>query len=166
MKTKFLLFFPGLAISINSFCQDSTSLKNNTEIQNQQQLPTTMNPVQQSQPNNQPIYRDTRLGSSSPQYNTYQKNQYGAGGVTTDYYKSQGGGIPENIAAQHYFDTTHPSYRDTRLGSSSPNYNTYEKNNYGAGAVTTNPNKGQGGVPVFAPATSEILSTTDSLRKY
>jgi hypothetical protein len=32
-------------------------------------------------------------------------------------------------------------YRDTRLGSSSPLYDTYEKNDYGAGAITTNPNK-------------------------
>lgn len=35
-------------------------------------------------------------------------------------------------------------YRDTRLGSSSPMYNTYKKNDNGAGAVTTNPNKGGG----------------------
>jgi len=35
-----------------------------------------------------------------------------------------------------------PPYRDTRLGSSSPLYNTYEKNNNGAGSITTNPNKG------------------------
>lgn len=35
----------------------------------------------------------------------------------------------------------HPStpYIDTRLGSSSPLYDTYEKNTYGAGSVTTNP---------------------------
>lgn len=40
---------------------------------------------------------------------------------------------------------TPPSnYRDTRLGSSSPLYNTYKKNDNGAGAVTTNPNKGGG----------------------
>ncbi len=32
-------------------------------------------------------------------------------------------------------------YRDTRLGSSSPLYNTYKKNDYGAGAITNNPNK-------------------------
>ena len=32
-------------------------------------------------------------------------------------------------------------YRDTRLGSSSPLYNTYKKNDDGAGAITTNPNK-------------------------
>ncbi len=31
------------------------------------------------------------------------------------------------------------TYNDTRLGSSSPQYNTYEKNNYGAGSVTTSP---------------------------
>ncbi|MFS8083693.1 MAG: hypothetical protein ACMG51_09590 [Ginsengibacter sp.] len=36
-------------------------------------------------------------------------------------------------------------YRDTRLGSSSPMYNTYKKNDKGAGAITTNPNKGGGG---------------------
>lgn len=35
-----------------------------------------------------------------------------------------------------------PLYRDTRLGSSSPLYNTYQKNDNGAGAITTNPNKG------------------------
>lgn len=35
-------------------------------------------------------------------------------------------------------------YRDTRLGSSSPMYNTYKKNDKGAGAITTNPNKGGG----------------------
>jgi hypothetical protein len=31
-----------------------------------------------------------------------------------------------------------PPYMDTRLGSSSPQYNTWEKNNNGAGSVTTN----------------------------
>lgn len=33
------------------------------------------------------------------------------------------------------------TYYDTRLGSSSPLYDTYEKNDYGAGAITTNPDK-------------------------
>ena len=32
-------------------------------------------------------------------------------------------------------------YRDTRLGGSSKKYNTYRKNDNGAGAITTNPNK-------------------------
>jgi len=141
MKTQFLLIIPGIFISVNSFCQDSTSSKNKNILQNQGQVHTTITPAQQSEANNQIIYRDTRLGSSSPLYNTYEKNKNGAGGVTTDYYKSQGSGIPESIPPQHYFDTTQHTYRDTRLGSSSPYYNTYEKNNYGAGSVTTNPNK-------------------------
>lgn len=34
-----------------------------------------------------------------------------------------------------------PLYRDTRLGGSSKQYNTYKKNDNGAGAVTNNPNK-------------------------
>ncbi|MEO6819247.1 MAG: hypothetical protein ABI204_05930 [Ginsengibacter sp.] len=41
---------------------------------------------------------------------------------------------------KHRKDTT-VMYRDTRLGSSSPLYNTYKKNDNGAGSVTTNPNK-------------------------
>lgn len=32
-------------------------------------------------------------------------------------------------------------YRPTRLGSSSPRTDTYKKNDFGAGSVTTNPNK-------------------------
>lgn len=42
-------------------------------------------------------------------------------------------------------------YRDTRLGSSSPLYNSYIKNHYGAGAITTNPNKWGSGAPEPAP---------------
>ncbi len=37
--------------------------------------------------------------------------------------------------------TTSKIYRDTRLGSSEPQYNTYKKNDNGAGAVTTSPKK-------------------------
>ncbi len=37
-------------------------------------------------------------------------------------------------------DTT-KIYRDTRLGSSEKKYNTYKKNDNGAGAVTTSPKK-------------------------
>lgn len=47
----------------------------------------------------------------------------------------------------HFRNTPPPIYRDTRLGSSSPLYNTYKKNDYGAGAITTNPNKT--GTPIF-----------------
>lgn len=42
-------------------------------------------PVQRAMPQSAPgeIYNDTRLGSSSPQYDTWKKNSNGAGSVTT-----------------------------------------------------------------------------------
>ena len=46
-----------------------------------------------------------------------------------------------NISKHEYKFMPKPLYRPTRLGSSSPLYSTYKKNNYGAGAITTNPNK-------------------------
>ena len=59
------------------------------------------------------------------------------------------------------FDNSIHAYRDTRLGSSSSLYNTYQKNDYGAGSVTNNPNKGSGG---GAPVATDITNppTTDS----
>jgi len=85
------------------------------------------------------IYQDTRLGSSSPDYNTYEKNDNGVGSITTNPNKGTGSNM--SIPSANLNRPT-PIYRDTRLGSSSPLYNTYEKNDDGAGAVTTNPNKG------------------------
>jgi hypothetical protein len=87
------------------------------------------------------IYRDTRLGSSSPQYNTYEKNDYGAGAVTTNPNKNGGGAGIEMSSPSPTESATQNSarYRSNQLGSSSPLYNTYEKNNYGAGSVTTSP---------------------------
>ena len=40
-------------------------------------------PVKKSSPSNVPVYKRNRLGSSSPLYNTYEKNSNGAGSVTT-----------------------------------------------------------------------------------
>lgn len=37
----------------------------------------------ETKPEKKEIYRDTRLGSSTQQYDTYEKNEYGAGSVTT-----------------------------------------------------------------------------------
>lgn len=50
-------------------------------------------------------------------------------------------------------------YRDTRLGSSSPMYNTYKKNDNGAGSITNNPNKGGAGsapIPVNENAKDSV----------
>lgn len=92
-------------------------------------------------PTKQQIYRDTRLGGSSPYFNTYEKNDYGAGAITTDPNKANGIAKYPDV----YFDSsnlTSKIYRDTRLGGSSPGHKTYKTNDYGAGAITTNPNKG------------------------
>lgn len=84
------------------------------------------------------VYRDTRLGSSSPLYDTYKKNDNGAGAVTTNPNKSMG----SNYTANEETSTpaaSNPVYNPNRLGSSSPQYDTYKTNNNGAGSVTTSP---------------------------
>jgi hypothetical protein len=153
MKAKTLaIFVSSFFISNSSFCQDTSA--NQRLTQDRTYEPARL-PNEYSTP--QPhIYRDTRLGSSSPLYNTYKKNDYGAGAVTTNPNKGSGSTFTSNsnlISKQQS-----PVYRDTRLGSSSPLYNTYEKNDYGAGAITTNPNKGGGGS--FIPPSENISATT------
>lgn len=105
-------------------------------------------------------YRDTRLGSSSPLYNTYRTNDNGAGSVTTNPNK-EGGGMPASASQEVVNQSTHQPqktfYGNIRLGSSSPLYNTYRTNENGAGSVTTNPNKGGGGAPFAAKPAQHIL---------
>lgn len=121
----------------------------------------------------QPFYRDTRLGSSSPEYNTYQTNDYGAGSVTTNQNKGGGGFIPTTtttaIVPQYSKPVNQTFYRDTRLGSSSPQYDTYRKNDNGAGAVTTNPNKSGGYIlpelPPIQPEQTPVVDSTASKPK-
>lgn len=125
------------------------------DINPQQQKPVVKNDPIISQPTRPPVsnptptpaapatgdvYRDTRLGSSSPQYNTYEKNDNGAGSVTTNPNKN-GGGAGMEISNSSITEpaTQNPVQDRNRLGSSSPQYNTYEKNNNGAGSVTTSP---------------------------
>lgn len=138
MKLKIFSNFVALIfIGSSAFAQDTSS---NQSLNDQTyQISTPIKNYTMPQKNH--VYRDTRLGSSSPYYNTYQKNANGAGAVTTNPHKSGGfSQIPGN-----YFDSSSNAstqiYRDTRLGSSSPTDSTYETNNNGAGAVTTNPNK-------------------------
>jgi hypothetical protein len=65
----------------------------------------------------------------------------------------------------HFKNQPSVIYRDTRLGSSSPLYNTYQKNNFGAGAITTNPNKSEGPSFIYSsPAKPDtIKNVPDSL---
>ena len=138
MKNKILFIFTlALILSTHVVAQDTTTQK---PALNDETYPikTTRNNYNSSQ---HQIYRDTRLGSSSANYNTYKKNDNGAGAITTDPHKAAGiSSFPEmqpDSTAEH----APKIYRDTRLGSSSALYNTYQKNDYGAGAVTTNPHK-------------------------
>lgn len=128
-----------LSFSNAVFSQDTSQNQKLSEEHTYQVTPPANNFSQPAKPH---IYRDTRLGSSSPKYDTYKKNDYGAGGVSTNPNKESGG-----IATYPDFHAdssrkTNKIYRDTRLGSSSPLYDTYKKNDKGAGAITTNPNKG------------------------
>lgn len=149
MKIKLALMVPGMLISFTAISQVSTQLpdiNNKVTLKNEPQVHTTIIPAQETNSAlSQTTLYDTRLGSSSPLYNTYEKNDDGAGAITTNPNKTQGGEAPQSIIPHP--DSTdsnsdQPVYRDTRLGSSSPLYNTYEKNDDGAGAITTNPNKG------------------------
>ena len=131
------LIFLLLITSIVS-AQDTSA---NQSLSNDQTYPTNSPVKNYNAPQKNHIYRDTRLGSSSPYYNTYQKNDYGAGAITTNPYKTSGNA---SFPANHLDSSENlisKIYRDTRLGSSSPYYNTYKKNDYGAGAITTNPHK-------------------------
>ncbi len=69
--------------------------------------------------------------------------------------------ITDSLKGDHelHLQSSPHIYRDTRMGSSSPLYNSYKKNDYGAGAITTNPNKSAG--PSFIYASP--IKNTDSL---
>ena len=138
---KYLMIILCCCFAFTTKAQDFSYTKTDTA-----KIKSTILKQKSQQPVATPMYRDTRLGSSSPLYNTYQKNDNGAGAITTNPNKS-GGMIPitsEEMAIDSAAAKLTPEkqmYRDTRLGSSSPLYNTYEKNKEGAGAVTTNPIK-------------------------
>lgn len=135
------IFIIAACMSDPVFCQD-TSQNQKLSQEHTYQVSSPSNNF--SQPKKKPVYRDTRLGGSSPLYNTYKKNDYGAGAITNNPNKGSG-----EISTYPYHSnsakTTTKIYRDTRLGGSSPLYDTYKKNDKGAGSITTNPNKGTGG---------------------
>jgi hypothetical protein len=146
-----LTLIAAILISDHVFCQDTSSNQKLSENETYHIAPTNNNQI--PLPENQ-IHRDSRLGSSSPVYNTYQKNNNGAGSITTNPNKGSG----STFSPDFNLDSSQkkPFYHDTRLGSSSSLYNTYQKNDYGAGAITTNPNKGSGGGNFTPPPTTQI----------
>jgi|SRR6185312_7113835 len=157
MKAKTIaIFISGFFISNCVFSQDTSQNQRLTQDRTYQPAQSTPLPNEYSTP--QPhVYRDTRLGSSSPLYNTYKKNDYGAGSITSNPNKGSGSTFTETYPTTNS-SQKNPIYRDTRLGSSSPLYNTYQKNDYGAGAITTNPNKNGGGS--FTPPSQQESGTS------
>lgn len=139
MKLKiFSNFIIFLLIGSSAFGQDTSA---NQSLSNDQTYPVSTPIKNYNVPQKAHIYRDTRLGSSSPYYNTYEKNDNGAGAVTTNPNKSGGISQYPNDFSNSSSNVSNQSYMDTRLGSSSPVDSTYGTNNNGAGAVTTNPQK-------------------------
>jgi hypothetical protein len=88
MKKFITILLSGVFISLKSFCQDTTHLSKkkvahkNSHNTNQVLVSRTQN-KKITMPAKKPMYRDTRLGSSSKKYNTYKKNDNGAGAITT-----------------------------------------------------------------------------------
>lgn len=139
MKFEIITLF--LIFSFTTFSAVSQDTSQNQRLKEEYTYPIKSNHKKYKPAIKHHIYRDTRLGGSSPYFNTYQKNDYGAGAITTDPNKSNG------IAKYpgDHFDSSKLSskiYRDTRLGGSSPHHRTYKTNDYGAGAITTDPHKG------------------------
>ena len=88
MKNKIItLLISALVLSINVFAQDSLhkSTMHKQMVTHKSHMSSTMHHsvADTSKAAKKPMYRDTRLGSSSPKYNTYKKNKNGAGAVTT-----------------------------------------------------------------------------------
>lgn len=139
MKLKiFANFIFLLLIGSSALAQDTSA---NQNLSKDQTYPVSSPPINYNTPQKHHIYRDTRLGSSSPYYNTYQKNDNGAGAITTNPHKKNG---IAPYPGDHFDSSANANtkiYRDTRLGSSSPGHRTYKTNDYGAGAITTDPHK-------------------------
>ena len=80
-----------LLISLSGFSQDTTHhLASKKATPNKSSQPGLKKETTYSYPKKvykkpvkKPMYRDTRLGSSTKKYNTYKKNDNGAGAVTT-----------------------------------------------------------------------------------
>jgi hypothetical protein len=102
MKTRFLLIAIFVFISFVAFCQDSSYHQSHQKVtfKNEPQIHSAIVPAQKTDNSTPtPFYRDTRLGSSSPLYNTYKKNDYGAGAITTNPNKGGSGSTPDLPAA-------------------------------------------------------------------
>ena len=105
MKTKILLSAIALFMVNTAFSQDTTNLSAKSKItfkdkpQTQSKKISFKKKLNRKKKDTTVMYRDTRLGSSSPKYNTYKKNKYGAGAVTTNPNKIKSSKDPRIIFA-------------------------------------------------------------------
>lgn len=89
MKSRILLSAIALFSISTAFAQDTSHYNTESKItfkdkpQGQLEKVTFKKKLNKKKKNNTVMYRDTRLGSSSPLYDTYKKNKNGAGAVTT-----------------------------------------------------------------------------------
>lgn len=140
----FVIAFTFLAVS-PAFSQDTSQNQKLTEEHNQKLTEEHTYPIRPTKrkygiSGTPHIYRDTRLGGSSPYFNTYQKNDYGAGAITTDPNKGMG----VTKYPQDQLDSSNMGnkmHSEPRLGGSSLGHRSYQSNDYGAGAIKTNPHK-------------------------
>lgn len=131
------IFFIAISVSLSAIGQDTS--QNQKLSENETYHVTSSHSNYKNSPQHH-IYRDTRLGGSSPGHRTYKTNDYGAGAITTNPHKT-GSAITYHKKVVDSSKNQSKIYRDTRLGGSSPGHRTYKKNDYGAGAITTNPHK-------------------------
>lgn len=168
MKKNISIFISCLFLSGVGFAQDSTRSESHTTYKTDPQVKSVVIPAKKYHTDGSAVhYRPTRLGSSSPVYNTYEKNDFGAGAVTTNPNKSGSAASTINPEVPPNNSSNSGIRRDTRLGSSSPLYDSYKKNDYGAGAITTNPNKTGGGANVIInPAQDTMHVHSDTTRNF
>ncbi len=137
----FLFFIPALV-----FCQDSNSSKKETKLHKffnpENKNIVTNQDSSKSIPSATIAIQTPNLIDSTHNTNNNKlaENKLIPNNTVTNTYTNQPAATPA-IPVQPQ-ENTNTIYRDTRLGSSSPLYNTYKKNDNGAGSVTTNPNKG------------------------
>ena len=85
MKNKIITaVFVLLFTCVKGFSQDTTHLHNQKKSANKNYKAPISQLAQQKKITKKPMYRDTRLGGSSKKYNTYKKNDNGAGAVTNN----------------------------------------------------------------------------------
>lgn len=72
--------------ALEDFTQDTTKVPVNKATKSQVKQICQSTYIKQRSQNTSEIHRDTTLGGSE-HYNTYKKNEYGAGGVTTNARK-------------------------------------------------------------------------------